>query len=151
MAQTAYKPSGKPGALKALKNGKKTRFARSGLFSHILPHIRSVKRWKQDYQHSTFTCSVDVDNADNKELAKKYGVRAATINAWKKEADAQWSIWHNYGQFGMNTVNKLLIVMDLRACASRFLFVVSGIILFPYDVKWVDNKKKTSPYRASKF
>ena len=59
-------------------------------------HIRSVKWWKQDYQHSRFTCSVDVDNADNKELAKKYGVRAATINVWKKEADAQWSIWHEY-------------------------------------------------------
>ena len=41
-------------------------------------HVRSVKRWKQDYQHSRFTCSVDVDNAD-KEVAKKYDVRAATI------------------------------------------------------------------------
>ena len=49
-------------------------------------HVRSVKRWEQDYQHSRFTCSVDMDNAVNKELAKKYGVRAATINSWKKEA-----------------------------------------------------------------
>ena len=37
-----------------------------------------------------------MDNADNKELAKKYGVRAATINVRIKEADAQWSIWHEY-------------------------------------------------------
>ena len=59
-------------------------------------HVRSVKRWKQDYQHSRFTCSVDVNNADNKELAKKYGVQGATINVCKKEADAQWTIWHEY-------------------------------------------------------
>ena len=26
-----------------------------------------------------------------------------------------------------------------------------GIILFPYDVKWVDSRKKTSPYRAFKI
>ena len=43
-----------------------------------------------------------MDNADNKELAKKYGVRAATINLWKKEADAQWSIWHEYSEQPIN-------------------------------------------------
>ena len=61
-------------------------------------HIRSIRRWKHDYQHSRFACSVDMDNADNDELAKKYGVRTATINLWKKDADTQW-------QFGMSILN----------------------------------------------
>ena len=60
-------------------------------------HIRSIRRWKHDYQHSRFTCSVDVDNADNDELAKKYGVRTATINL-RKDADTQWAIWHEYSE-----------------------------------------------------
>ena len=51
-----------------------------------------------------FTCSVDVDNADNDELAKKYGVRTAAINLWKKDVDTKWSI-------GMNIVNSLIVVM----------------------------------------
>ena len=62
-------------------------------------HIRTIRRWKQDYQHSRFTCSVDVDNDDINELAKKDGVRAATINLWKKDADNQWSIWHEQCHF----------------------------------------------------
>ena len=33
-------------------------------------HIRTIRRWKQDDQHSRFTCSVDVDNDDVNELAK---------------------------------------------------------------------------------
>ena len=60
-------------------------------------HIRSIRRWKHDYQHSRFACSVDMDNADN-ELAKKDGVRTATINLWKKDADTQWAIWHEYSE-----------------------------------------------------
>ena len=51
-------------------------------------HIRSIRRWKHDYQHSRFACSVDMDNADNDELAKKYGVRTATINIGKLLASA---------------------------------------------------------------
>ena len=36
--------------------------------------IRTIRRWKQDYQHSRLMCSVDVNNDDINELAKKYGV-----------------------------------------------------------------------------
>ena len=56
-------------------------------------HIRSM-RWKHNYQHSRFTFSVDVDNADSDELAKKCGVQTAT---------RRMQI-HN-GQFGMNIVD----------------------------------------------
>ena len=52
-------------------------------------HIRTVRRWK-----TIFVYSVDVDNDDNAELAKKYGVREPTISKWKKDADSQWSVWH---------------------------------------------------------
>ena len=57
-------------------------------------HIRTVRRWKQDYHRSIFVYSVDVDNDDNADLAKKYGVREPTISKWKKDADSQWSDWH---------------------------------------------------------
>ena len=30
------------------------------------------------------------------ELAKKYGVQTATINLWIKDADMQWTIWHEH-------------------------------------------------------
>ena len=80
-------------------------------------HVRSVKRWKQDYQHSRFACSVDVDNADNKELAKMFEQQQSMYGKRKRT--------HN-GQFGMNTVNKIfIVVMGLRVCASRFVFIVS--------------------------
>ena len=49
-----------------------------------------------------------MDNADNKELAKKDGVRAATIDVRKKEADAQWSV-------GMNIV---IAIPDVRIFGS---------------------------------
>ena len=106
-------------------------------------HMRSIRRWKHNYQHSRFTCSVDVDNADNKELANKYGVRAATINVWKKEADAQWSIWHEYCENCSDGFESM--------CEPICICCECGIILFPCDIKWVNNRKKTSPYRASKF
>ena len=91
-------------------------------------------------------CSVDVGNADNKELANKYGVRAVTINVWKKEADAQWSIWHEYCE-------QIIDCSDgfESMCEPICICCECGIILFPYDVKWVDSRKKTFPYRASKF
>ena len=78
-----------------------------------------------------------------KSWQKEYGIWAAAINVWKKEADAQWSIWHEYCQ-------QFDYRMGLEVCASRFVSVVSGIILFPCDVKWMDSRMKT-PYRASKF
>jgi uncharacterized protein YjcR len=59
-----------------------------------------------------------VDNADDNELAKKYGVRAATINVWKKDADAQWAICHE-------RCDQFMVVMGLKVCVSRFVFVVS--------------------------
>ena len=36
-------------------------------------------------------------------------------------------------------------------CESICICCECGIILFPCDVKWVDSRKKTCPYRASKF
>ena len=39
-----------------------------------------------------------MDNADNDKLAKKYDVQTATINLWKKDADTQWAIWHEYSE-----------------------------------------------------
>ena len=38
---------------------------------------------------------------DDDNEVKKYGVRAATINLWKKDADTQWSIW--YGQLSSSS------------------------------------------------
>ena len=93
-------------------------------------HIRSIRRWKHDYQYSRFTCSVDVDNADNDELAKKYGVRTATINLWKKDADTQWSIWHEYCE-------QFICCSDgfESMCEQICIRCECGIILFPSDVK----------------
>ena len=45
----------------------------------------------------------------------KYGVRAATISNWKKDADTQWSIWHEQCE----------VVETLIVCVSRFVFVVT--------------------------
>ena len=41
-----------------------------------------------------FVYSPDVDNDNNAELANKYGMREPTITKWKKDADSQWSVWH---------------------------------------------------------
>ena len=81
----------------------------------------------------------DVDNTDNNELAKKYyGVQAATI---KKDADAQWSIWHEYGEQFINC-------NDGFESMCEPICIASGIIWFPCDVKWVDNGKNPSPYKG---
>ena len=74
------------------------------------------------------------------ELAKKYGVRAATINIWKKEADAQWSIWHEYCEQNIDCSDGFESM-----CEPICICCECGIILFPCDVKWVDSRKKTSP------
>ena len=83
-----------------------------------------------------YACSVDMDNADNDELAKKYGVRTATINLWK-DADTQWAIWHEYYS------EQLIDCSDgfESMCELVCICCVCGMFLFLCDVKWVDSRK----------
>ena len=60
---------------------------------------------------------------------------------WKKEADAQWSIWHEYCEQITDFSDGFESMCELIC-----IYCECGIILFPCDVKWVDSRKKTSPY-----
>ena len=71
-----------------------------------------------------------MDNADNDELAKK-------IRCWHEYEYSEQLIDCGDGFEGM--------------CEAICICCECGIILFPCGVKWVDSRKKTSPYRASKF
>ena len=54
-------------------------------------HIRSIRRWKHDYQYFRFTCSVDVDNADNDELEEGCGCTMVNL-AWILWT-VYWWVW----------------------------------------------------------
>ena len=77
-----------------------------------------------------FTCSVDLDNDDDGELAKKYGVRTATINLWKRDADMQWSIWHEHCDPSSSCSDGFETL-----CEPFCICCECGVILFARDVK----------------
>ena len=81
-------------------------------------HVRTISRWKRDFQQSLFAYSVDIDN-NNADLAKKYSANHSHHKM--EDTDAQWSTWHEQ-------CDELASVTDLSG--NLFVFVECGIMVF---------------------